>query len=266
MSIECVAERTLLNALWWPGREGRSKGRGYTYIYGWFTFLYSRNTALWSNSTPIKINLKKVIANILIKFSLLFLVGISLDPFWFVKKRLNSVPHQRCQEVTYISQGCSAWLETEVGFEPRSIWLQILSPWVHSFMSLPPSSMAATNWSQLRSLPSVCFPFMEHEQILFFFQNSFHVPHSFIKTGRNAYCMQSDAIGIGLILPREREALEETDPRIHSQTRGQRCSKKVPTVFMFIFLFFLFLLAAPYLMQNLISPSRSQTCAPSSEA
>ena len=87
------------------------------------------NIALWSNSTPIKINFKKVIANILINFSLLFLVGISLDPFWFVKKRLNSVPHQRCQEVTYISQGCSAWLETEVGFEPRSVWLQILSSW-----------------------------------------------------------------------------------------------------------------------------------------
>ena len=65
---------------------------------------------------------------------------------------------------------------------------------------------------------------------------------------------------------RKRSRWKKTDPRIHSQTQGQRCSKKVPTVFMFVFLFFLFLLAAPCLMQNLISPTRSRTCVPSLEA
>ena len=86
--------------------------------------------------------------------------------------------------------------------------------------------------------PPIAFPSWRMSRFCSFFY-SLRVPHSFIKTGRNAYCVQSDAIGIGLILSGEREAVEETDPRIHSQTQGQRCSKKVATVFMFIFLFFL---------------------------
>ena len=47
MRTYCIAQGTLLNALWWPKWEGNPKKRGYMYMYSWFTLLYSRN---WHNS------------------------------------------------------------------------------------------------------------------------------------------------------------------------------------------------------------------------
>ena len=35
------------------GQEGGSRGRGYMYMYNWFTLLYSRNTTLESNYTRV---------------------------------------------------------------------------------------------------------------------------------------------------------------------------------------------------------------------
>ena len=43
MRNHCIAQRTLLRALWWPKWEGNPKTRGYTYTYSWFTLLHSRN-------------------------------------------------------------------------------------------------------------------------------------------------------------------------------------------------------------------------------
>ena len=43
MKTCCIAQGTLLNALWWPKCEGNPKKRGYMYTYSWFTSLYSRN-------------------------------------------------------------------------------------------------------------------------------------------------------------------------------------------------------------------------------
>ena len=202
----------------------------------------------------------------MINFSLLFLVGISLYPFWFVKKRLNSVPHQRCQEVIYVSQSCSAWLETEVGFEPRSIWLQILSSWSPQLYVSPTilhgcNEMKPVEKSSLRLL-SLHGEWAD--SVLFLFPPCFPFIHQNRK--KCLLCAKwCDWHWLNFV-QRKRSRWKKTDPRIHSQTQGQRCSKKVPTVFMFVFLFFLFLLAAPYLMQNLISPTRSRTCVPSLEA
>ena len=47
MRTYCVAQRTLLNALWWPKWEGNAKKEIYVmYTYGRFTSLYGRN---WHN-------------------------------------------------------------------------------------------------------------------------------------------------------------------------------------------------------------------------
>ena len=43
MRTYCIAQGTLLGALWWPKWEGNPKKRGCMYRYGWFTLLYSRN-------------------------------------------------------------------------------------------------------------------------------------------------------------------------------------------------------------------------------
>ena len=43
MRTYCIAQGVLLNALWWSEWEESPKGRGYMYIYGWFSSLYSRN-------------------------------------------------------------------------------------------------------------------------------------------------------------------------------------------------------------------------------
>ena len=41
----CIAQGTLLNALWWPKWEGNKKKKkgGYMCTYGWLTSLYSRD-------------------------------------------------------------------------------------------------------------------------------------------------------------------------------------------------------------------------------
>ena len=43
MRTYCVAQGTLLSALWWPKWEGNPKKRGYMYTYSWFTLLYRKN-------------------------------------------------------------------------------------------------------------------------------------------------------------------------------------------------------------------------------
>ena len=43
MRICCLAQGTLLDALWWPKWEGNWNKSGYKYTHGWFTLLYSRN-------------------------------------------------------------------------------------------------------------------------------------------------------------------------------------------------------------------------------
>ena len=109
---------------------------------------------------------------------------------------------------------------------------------VHSFMSLPPSSMAATKWSQLRSLPSDCFPFMENEQILFFFL--FPPCSPFIHQNRKKCLLCAKWCDWHWLNFVQRNRSSRRDwPQNSFTTQGQRCSKKVATVFMFIFLFFL---------------------------
>ena len=43
MRIYCIAQGTLLTALWWPKWEGNPKKRGYMYTYSWCTLLYRKN-------------------------------------------------------------------------------------------------------------------------------------------------------------------------------------------------------------------------------
>ena len=38
-----MSQGTLVNALWWPEQEGSPKGKGYMYMWSWFTLLYSGN-------------------------------------------------------------------------------------------------------------------------------------------------------------------------------------------------------------------------------
>ena len=43
MRTDCIAQGTLLSALWGPKWEGHPKKRGYVYTYSWFTLPYGRN-------------------------------------------------------------------------------------------------------------------------------------------------------------------------------------------------------------------------------
>ena len=43
MRIYCIAQGTLLSALWWPKLEGNSKKGRYMYTCNGFILLYSRN-------------------------------------------------------------------------------------------------------------------------------------------------------------------------------------------------------------------------------
>ena len=44
MRTYCIAQGTLLSALWWPKWERNPIKRGHMYTHSWFTLLYSRNT------------------------------------------------------------------------------------------------------------------------------------------------------------------------------------------------------------------------------
>ena len=89
--------------------------------------------------------------------------------------------------------------------------------------------------------PPFAFPSWRMSRFCSFFY-SLHVPHSFIKTGRNAYCVQSDAIGIGLILSREREAVEEDWPQnSFTNSRAEMFKKSTNSLYVyFSFLSFSF--------------------------
>ena len=183
-------------------------------------------------------------ANILITFSLLFLVGSPSVPSGLWRRGLILCHIGDVRGLPHFPGGCSACLETEVRFEPRSSWLQILSSrslklYVLSTILHGSHQMKPVEKFSLRFL-SLHGEWADSVVLLLFFFNSRSVPHSFIKTGRNACRVQSNVVGTGLILSREREAVEEIDPRIRSQIQRQRYSKEVPAVFMFIFLFFLF--------------------------
>ena len=43
MKTYCIAQGTLLNALWLSKWEGNSKNRGYMYMYNRLVLLYSQN-------------------------------------------------------------------------------------------------------------------------------------------------------------------------------------------------------------------------------
>jgi len=43
MKTYCMAQGTLLKALWWPEWEGSPEERECMYMYGWIILLYSRN-------------------------------------------------------------------------------------------------------------------------------------------------------------------------------------------------------------------------------
>ena len=43
MRTYCIAQGTLLSALWWPKWKRNPIKRGYMYTHSWFTLLYSRN-------------------------------------------------------------------------------------------------------------------------------------------------------------------------------------------------------------------------------
>ena len=59
MGTYCIAQGTLLNALWWSEWEENPKGKGYMYIHMLDSFCSAveTNKPLLSNYTPIKINL-----------------------------------------------------------------------------------------------------------------------------------------------------------------------------------------------------------------
>lgn len=53
----CMAQGTLLNALWWPAQEGNRRGGENVYMDGWFTgWTGETNPTLRSNYIWVKIN------------------------------------------------------------------------------------------------------------------------------------------------------------------------------------------------------------------
>ena len=72
MRIYCIAQETLLKALWWPKWEGNSKKRGIDICtYGRFIFLRSKYITLLCNYSPInfykKVSLEKQMHFIFLK-------------------------------------------------------------------------------------------------------------------------------------------------------------------------------------------------------
>ena len=90
MRTYCIAQGTLLSALWWPKWEGNPKKRGYIYIpMGWFTLLYSRN---WHSSVKqLYSNKKKNLKKLVLCWYLSYLVSISMSPINLFLAHLSSV-------------------------------------------------------------------------------------------------------------------------------------------------------------------------------
>ena len=177
-------------------------------------------------------------ANIPIAFSLLFLVGSPSVPSGLWRRGLI-LCHIRDVRglLSLLGDRGEIWTQIQLTSNPELLESETLRPFHHPPWQPPNEAgwevflpFASPSWRMSRFCSSS----------FFFFYYSRYAPHSFIKTGRNAYRVQSNAVSIGLILSREREAMEEIDPRVRSQTQRQRYSKEVPAVCMFIFLFFLF--------------------------
>ena len=56
MRTFCIAQGTLVSALWWPKWEGNPKKREIMYTYSWFILLHSRNYHIVSHYIPINKN------------------------------------------------------------------------------------------------------------------------------------------------------------------------------------------------------------------